>query len=261
MIVSAHFLLVFCTIIVGRANVKVLDLEYPERLGDNIFIQEITEIDSKSKKFSLDKLKVSIYSILDMKDYKKYFLTVVLEGTALLVEFPSIPDFMACKYKKIGKLEKKRCLRTERATAKMMTSITKKLDGKEGTPPPRLTRRVLVVLPQGMIVTDDFKKKEPFIPTVDIPMDYVRREFVDTDTIGSKKTRITQTFNPIYWELRIISAEDNELDHSDDDASSGEDSLVARMSGQATITGDEDGDSTQGDGESMDDADGTGDQS
>ena len=230
---SLTFFMLSC--LVGRDAVKVLDLDMPERLGDNLFIQEITEIDSEDGKYSLDKLKISLYHVIDMKDYKKYSLMAVCEPSALLITMPSIPDFFHSKHKKLAKLNRERCKRTERITSKQMTAIEKD--------PPRLTRSFLVVLPEGMVVTNDFGK-DPMLPTQDMKVGYALRTFIDTDILGSKKKETKQQFNYIFWTLRIISSDDNELEHSEDSAS--EDSLAALFAGQATIGDDdnEEGDNT-----------------
>ena len=223
---------------VGKKNVRLFDVDFPERLGDNLFIQEITEVVSDDGKFSLDKLKINLWHIVDLKDHKVYSLTIVCEGSCLLFELPSVPDFFHSKHKKLAKAIGNGCKRTEFVTAKQMTAIE--------SDPSRLVRKVLVVLPEGMVVTNDFSK-DPMNPTQDIKVGYARHEVSDVDKIGSKRRDKQQLFNPAYWSVRIVPTEDNKLDHSDDSGS--EDSFAARFAGKLSLgSGDDaDGDTTLGD--------------
>lgn len=200
---------------------KALDLDHPGQFGENLFITANTEIKSASGKFLYNTLKVSNFHMTDPKDHNIYRAFAVLGGRDLLIEQPSVPFFAHDKPKKIYKREGDRCARTELATTKMLTAITKRGEGVKVAP--RLIRRVLVVLPEDMIVTNDYDSKEPAVPVADFEVIYTYRAWISKE---KEPRRI------ICWLFRIKS-NDNELEHDSD--SSDEDTLARRMKGRVVV--------------------------
>jgi hypothetical protein len=190
-----------------------LDLDCPENNGE-FFVHRINEIRDSSGTELIDQIKVILPHMVDCRDFPSYKASLVLGGTALMIQKPAVPFFLLHDHEDIFFSEAKYCPRTKDAHAVHANRIKADANCQ--------VRRVLLVFPDGMTcapVTDGtIKKKTKDKNKIKICL----RKITKTYESG-KSAKTTQDFYPTYWLVRIhdeqrrlLKAEEEEEEEEDD---------------------------------------------
>lgn len=148
---------------------------------------------SSDQKEIIDSLKIILPHLGDIRDFEKCQAHVVNEGKAVLVTVPSLPHYFLNNFDLF--YEKDPCEQLETNHEVMATEI---LDD-----PSRTVKNVLLKLPPGMVVTNDFsstaaitdgEKSRLYLRVLDCPSEIGKE----------KKQELVQKFFPCFWLFRII---------------------------------------------------------
>ncbi|CAB9530688.1 unknown protein [Seminavis robusta] len=174
-----------------------VDTDFPESHGHGIFVLEIPDAIQSNTSFGTyvsDEIKFVLEHLVDITDYNKIDAQLVLNGTALLINKPSVSSFFIHKYLKLLSLEAEHCQRTEDEFKFWLTAVTQDES--------RQVQSLLFVFPEGTVCTTDFASAEPSAPKSDMPVKLLLRE-LDT-VIDIEGSQIQQIFYPGYFRLRVI---------------------------------------------------------
>jgi hypothetical protein len=147
--------------------------------------------------------------MVDCCDFSAYKATLVLNGTALLIQKPAVPYFLLHDYEPIFLSEVAPCPRTKDAHAVHANRI----------------RRVLLVFPDGMTCAtlDGTTKKKPKDKNkIKMCLRYLSKTY---PTPKAKEKEATQEFYPAHWVIRIhdeqrrlLKADEEDEEEDDIDA-------------------------------------------
>lgn len=176
----------------------MVDPEFPEGNGHGIVCMHIpgslVVTTSKGDKFVSDVLKITIDSLVDLRDYKHTKGQIVLNGKAFLITKPAVSSYLLMNHKELFAVEANPCARTEQEHAKWATAVTR----DEAR---RLTT-ILCIFPDGMTVTNDMQSIEPTAPNTDRVIAYSLREVhAETEVEGQQ---LPQSFVPGFFFLRVV---------------------------------------------------------
>lgn len=156
--------------------------------------------------------------MVDRRDFTAYKATLVLNGTAMLIEKPAVPYFLLHNYEPIFVSEVAPCPRTKDAHAVHANRINADATCQ--------IRRVLLVFPDGMTCAtmDGATKKKPKDKNkVKLGLRYLSMTYA---TPKAKEKEATQEFYPGHWVIRIRDEQrrllkaDEEDDEEEDDIDS-----------------------------------------
>lgn len=195
-----------------------LDLEYPERNGE-FFVHRINEVRDASGSELIDQIKVILHHMIDRRDFPLYKASLVLGGTALMLQKPAVPFFLLHDHEDIFMAESVHCARTKDAHAVHANRI--KTDSE------CQVRRVLLVFPDGMVcapvpdgaVISTNKKKAKDKNKIKMCLRKITKSFES----GKSRDKTTQEFYPAYWLVRVYDEQrrllkpEEEEEEDDDD--------------------------------------------
>jgi hypothetical protein len=197
-------------------HVVHLDLECPEKNGE-YFVHRINEIRDSSGTELIDVIKVILPHMVDSRDFSTYKATVVLGGTALMMQKPAVPFFLLHDHEDLFFSEVKYCARTKDAHAVHANRINADVNCQ--------VWRTLLVFPDGMtcapVMDGAIKKKTKNKYKINMCL----RKITSTYERGKTEPRekVTQEFYPAYWLVRIhdeqrrlLKAEEEEEEEDDD---------------------------------------------
>jgi hypothetical protein len=101
-----------------------IDLDFPERHG-GFFVHVVSNVKTTTGSELIDKLKIMLPHVTDIRDFKDIEGHVVLNGRAFLVSMPTLPYFLLDDYEDLWELEKTPCPRTEETHAIAVNQIRK----------------------------------------------------------------------------------------------------------------------------------------
>lgn len=143
----------------------------------------------------IDTLKIMLPHVTDLEDIKKYKAHVILEGRGISITMPSMPNYLLETHKQLFEVEHDPCPRTQDSHA---VEVNKILED-----PARLLKRVILLLPDGMMCSADMFEAEPSRTDQEVEISLRRLEC--PCEIGMQMRN--QIMHPAYWTVRIL--EDN----------------------------------------------------
>ena len=193
-----------------------LDLDFPEKNGE-FFVHRVNEIRDSTGTELIDQIKVILPHMVDCRDFSSYKASLVLGGTALMIQKPAVPFFLLHDHEDIFLSESIHCPRTKDAHAVHANRIK--------TDATCQVRHTLLVFPDGMTcaqLLDGATKKK----TAAKDKNKIRlclRKITKTYETGKAREKTTQEFYPVYWLIRIhdeqrrlLKAEEEEDEDEDD---------------------------------------------
>lgn len=168
-------------------DVITVNFDYPEKNG-GFFIHRINNLHHPNGEELMDQLKI-ILPLVDARDFKTYKATLVLGGTAIYMETPSVPYFLLHNHQDIFLTESVSCNLTKDAHTVHANQIM-----NNGT---RQIRSFLLVFPDGMKCTPFIETKKKNTHKIQICVRRIEAQF----EVGNAVTN--QQFFPAYWLIRI----------------------------------------------------------
>jgi len=104
-----------------------------------------------------NKMKTTYARLEDLVDWHEVSGLLVLNGTALLLTKPGIPDFLKREFASMYNLETNPCERTIKQHACWVNAVDKD--------PTRKYTLILIVFPEGIVCTTDFQSLVPLSRT------------------------------------------------------------------------------------------------
>lgn len=204
-------------------SVETLDFETPEQTCKyGLFIKKFRETiyvargPGRVGNIS-DMLKVTLFNMSDLRDFNRYQLWLVLNGTALLFVKPTLPTWMVQNYKSVLKKEFT-CMHMDvcEQTAKEMALYVNKYTREAW----RQKESYLFLFPEGIECTTDMLSPVPHAPTKDeLVMRTMNEVHLKTNVLMSEEqgsVKTAQKMHPQYWHLRIIQGtEENQFGQGD----------------------------------------------
>ena len=167
----------------------------PEANNLGCLVQKISKVKTPDGKDLIDKLKISVYDIKDLRDLKRHIGVVVLEGRGFLICKPRVPSFWLQDNQEMLQLDEpsSRCARTMEDTKLLMNNLARD--------DARLYMTILFLFPDTVSLTADFTS---YIPNIDVKAKRRLRIFEKTIPSGKNKTDKLHVFFPVFWEMRVI---------------------------------------------------------
>lgn len=164
----------------------------------------------------IDQIKVILPHMIDCRDFPLYKASLVLGGTALMLQKPAVPFFLLYDHEEIFMSELVHCARTKDAHTVHANRI--KADSN------CQVRRILLLFPDGMVcapVSDGAgtKKKAKDMNNIKICLRKITKSYES----GKSREKTTQEFYPAYWivrvydeQRRLLKSEEEEEEDDDD---------------------------------------------
>lgn len=185
---------------------KDIDFDYPEACGHNLLFtrnEDMIPIQGPNAVFVSDEIEIMLQHLMDMRDFDKFKLLLVLNGTAFFLRYPKVCAAFIEDFTRVFETKAQRgedVIMPAKNFGYFASAITQDSD--------RNTASILFILPEGVVCTTDYKTPEPRPPTRDQLVKFaVDKVKVKTRLTSKKKGSTTkmQTFKPGTWKVRVVS--------------------------------------------------------
>ena len=201
-----------------------VDFDFPEKLGHGLFAQKIVEgvtVTGPKGTIVNDRMKITYARLEDLVDWHEISGLLVLNGTALLLTKPGIPDFLRREYLDMFGVEANPCERTIKQHAYWVNAVEKD--------PSRKYTLILIVFPEGVVCTTDFQSLVAAVPQGDMKVKFELRQFSTEKNVSKKAEKLVgQTHYPGHFHLRILGV-DRDLEVNSEEDEDIDDAFMGQM--------------------------------